>query len=536
MQPNNTTSLQALCKRSRPVTDVPNVRPCQTLEHRFLRLDYTPSDIEKSQLENMLKEGEQKVEQCEEIMAVLRKRLEQMESTQNAVETTNAQCRAALSAQRRVPVEIWQMIFSTLCLTPCHPHFPSLRKIIAKGMPSIWSTISFHLSESLHDVNVSTPLKVYLSNSETSLLKMRFTSSHSAYLCPRILQAWETLSRHIHRGKEFVMWIDSSQDNYHLPPIPDLTFPYLEFYRGVRLSHDELRWPWFRRALREAPKLTTVTIRSPSLHHCDLPFSQLTTWRVLRITSDSGLSQFFEFARACGHLKNLTLEILSYSVPPRELREVELPSLQKLSLTSYVYDIRWLYGVLASLVIPSLKECNIQCRDWPGSSFLDMVRRSSSSLKRMRLAVLQTLTSSPCSPLFDVLQAASELTQFGFVMGRADNDHPTYLTRMANDMISTLLNRLQNDPNTFLPKLNLLSLEFSHVTPNTQLVERVLGVVSARQLTLYPLKEFRLRVVRPVVGKKVGGEFVIGPELLERIRVLNEGQIKVAFEDCFEER
>ncbi|KAG7093294.1 hypothetical protein E1B28_006976 [Marasmius oreades] len=300
--------------------------------------------------------------------------------------------------------------------------------------------------------------------------------------------------------------------------------------------HHEFRWPWFRRALREAPKLTTVTIRSPSLHHCGLPFSQLTTWRVLKITSDYGLNQFFEFARACGRLKNLTLEILSYSVPPRELREVELPSLQKLSLTSYVYDIRWLYGVLASLVIPSLEECNIQCRDWPGSSFLDMVRRSSSSLKRMRLAVLQTLTSSlACSPLFDVLQAASELTHFEFVMGRADNDHPTYLTLMANDMISTLFNRLQNDPNTFLPKLNLLSLEFSHVTLNTQLVERVLEVVSARQLTLYPLKEFRLRVVRPVVGKKVGGKFVIGPELLERIRVLDESRIKVLFVDRFEE-
>ncbi|KAG7093298.1 hypothetical protein E1B28_006980 [Marasmius oreades] len=297
--------------------------------------------------------------------------------------------------------------------------------------------------------------------------------------------------------------------------------------------HHEFRWPWFRRALREAPKLTTVTIRSPSLHHCGLPFSQLTTWRVLKITSDSGLNQFFEFARACGRLKNLTIGDFVLLCSSRELREVELPSLQKLSLTSYAFDIRWLYGVLASLVIPSLKECNIQCRDWPGSSFLDMVRRSSSSLKRMRLTVLQTLTSSPCSPLFDVLQAASELTHFEFVMGRADNDHPTYLTLMANDMISTLFNRLQNDPNTFLPKLNLLSLEFSHVTLNTQLVERVLEVVSARQLTLYPLKEFHL--VRPAVGKKVGGKFVIGPELLERIRVLDESRIKVLFVDRFEE-
>ncbi|KAF9263959.1 hypothetical protein L218DRAFT_832684, partial [Marasmius fiardii PR-910] len=133
------------------------------------------------------------IKQMEEDISVLRCKLDQLERAKNAAKVTASQCRAALSAHRRIPVEIWKMVFSELCLSLYDYSFniwyrsPFLGlpatvisqvcshwNVTSKGMPSLWSTINVNLDVSAY--NVAILLEAYLSRSKEIPLKVRIRS------------------------------------------------------------------------------------------------------------------------------------------------------------------------------------------------------------------------------------------------------------------------------------------------------------------------------------------------------------------------
>ncbi|KAG7093269.1 hypothetical protein E1B28_006952 [Marasmius oreades] len=545
-----------LCQRCQHVVDTPYIRPLQTIEPRFLHNDYIPSKVEMSELKDLLKEGERELKRYEVDMALLQQTLEQLGNAKSAVETMAKQCWAAISAQRRVPVEIWEMIFSTLCLSLCEysfdvnyrSHSPLLGlpaiiisqvcshwRTIAKGLSKLWSSITVNLSEPPYDVGL--PLEVYFSNSGDYPLKLRIQSDGPILESPWYVGLWESLSRHIHRSRELTMAVEFHDDFRDLPPIQRLTFPNLEAYRELEYgTPDESVWPWFWQAIQRSPKLVVF-----SGHHANraIPFPQLTSWEVRDIQRSKDVDDFLDVARSCKALKSLTLSSIdSWGVRdnlPVAVREVNLPSLRQLTVRTYRDDYSWLPSICDSLVMPSLETCFIHRCTWLlPSALVDMVRRSSISLKQITLELRQEDPNSCRDPLLlDMLQAVPKLARFELTLGGVSS---TKIRRrkaaaFTDDMVSALLSKFENGPPGFLPQLECLSLELPYVTLNTQLVKRILEVVSARQRTSHPLAEFRFVRLGPY-PKAESETLVMKPELVKRIRMLDEGHVKVVIQDC----
>ncbi|KAG7093287.1 hypothetical protein E1B28_006969 [Marasmius oreades] len=508
----------ALCERCHRMVNIPLIRPFHMIEPRFLYSEYIPSETETSRLREVVTDGEEEIKRYEEDMAVLQQTLDQLTRAKSAVEITTRKCRAALSVHRRVPQEVWEIVFSTLCLSLHDYSFNidynspspllglpatilsqvcSRWKAIVKGSPSLWSSLNVNIREISY--NILRPLTACLENSRGIPLKLRI---ESALKCVQRqlwnYEVWRTLSEHIYRSRELVLAIRYDDCADALSPIQHLTFPTLESFCEEIASPAVRLWPWFWQPLRNATKL--VTVSGGRFLESNMPWSQLTT---LNVSLANGVRMF--------------------------IREVNLPSLQRLSVCVRYHS--WLSAILESFIMPSLETCDIQHGKWPlPSSFLTLVIRSSSSLKQITITVRLKRSGSNLSqdPLvFNVLQAAPQLTYFKLSVERAKGANIQPYHSLSDDLISTLLSELK-DNLAFLPKLGFLSLEFSDITLNAQVVVGVLEAVSARQLTPHPLTE--LRIVR-LSGTQVNEVFTIEPELLDRIKMLEQNRIKVVIED-----
>ncbi|KAF9263979.1 hypothetical protein L218DRAFT_987332 [Marasmius fiardii PR-910] len=521
-----------LCENCQRATDIPHIRHFPDLEPRFLRFDYIPSELERPQLNSILNEGEQLAKRYEEDISILRQKIDQLEKARIAVEITNRNCRAALSVQRRVPVEIWEIIFSTVCLTlheysfdmgyPA-PNATALElpafivsqvsshwRTIANGMPSLWSSISVNIDEPAYPV--TTPLKTYLLKSESCPLKLRIAGGKTT-LTSRGLDAWQTLSGYIYRSQKLIMAMKLNHGFLDaLPPIPHLTFPYLESYHEKSLVL----------VLASLPDGTQT----------------LDVWDTGNIIWPGDLIRFFGLARDCRHLNYLHIRPYvmndnndaSVVVPSLE---VELPALRRLVVHAGLFDDS-LSILLGSLIMPSLEECKIRCYDWPEpSSLLFLARRSSASLKRMEINLRSDKFGNIPSRtiLLDFLQHVQSLTHFTLLLETIHEEYWQDYHFSFSDMTLTLFSKLKDDSPAFLPKLEFLSLVIPDTTPNTEHLKLMLEIVSARQLTSHPLRDFRLVCVRSQSGE----DFVLEPEMVERIRFLEESRrIKVVIEDRVE--
>ncbi|KAG7093319.1 hypothetical protein E1B28_007001 [Marasmius oreades] len=372
-----------LCQQCQQDLNAPNIRRFHILEPRFLRCEYVPSEIERSHLTKVLMETEKQVEQYEKDISVLRQKLDQLEKEKIAAEAVTKQCRASLSVHRRVPVEIWELIFSILCLslhdysfdTNLLPGLPAILisqvcshwKAIAGGLPSIWSSINVQLRE-LCDTRL--PLETYLSNSAGYPLKIRIAGQSNAPLTPQGVDVWQTLFKHINRCRELVMAIPSFCFNeHHFPSISNFTFSKLESLHEEDVIPGQREWPWFWQAIQEAPKLTTVTTLNSN--RTLVPFSRLTTWEV-HTSGPSEVCELFDALRSCDCLVSLTLPAIwsnsKYNVA-LSLPTVELPSLRRFSAIAYRDQCGWLSTIVESLIMPLLETLRIEYRqlDLPGT-------------------------------------------------------------------------------------------------------------------------------------------------------------------------
>ncbi|KAF9263983.1 hypothetical protein L218DRAFT_1076880 [Marasmius fiardii PR-910] len=518
-----------LCGRCQHVANNnyhPDDHRFQTIEPQFLHSDYVPSDIEISKLKDALKEAEQEIERCEEDLAVLQQTLDRKKKTKSAVEITNRKRRAVLSAQRRIPAEIWEKIFSILCLS-LHKHSIDITKryylapaeylllqtpailisqvcshwnAITKGTPSIWASISANIDSP--PSNAIIPLELYLLRSQGHPLDLRIEGG-TYCPSPKGLDIWLFLSRHLYRSRKLTFAIENSHHLQELTPVQDLTFSDLRSFREERELPDENTWPWLWQAIKSAPGLTFLsTIHLPSDHVTrTISLSHLTTWEIRKLDRPGDLKHFLNILPSCTRLNSLTLRKVTQGLhstfSPHASQDVHVPSLRHLVATG---RCDWLSTILQSLLTPSLESCEIALDKWPlPYGLLVMIRQSSPSLKKLKLDLLPRGSAdfSRDSRLFDVLQAASGLAHFelslDFNAVRKSSGGPHL-----DLMTSTLLLKLETYPFCFLPRIKTLHLGLPYITLDTQLMERLLDVVRAKQLASHPLTDFRLVRGRPV--------------------------------------
>ncbi|KAJ8079219.1 hypothetical protein PM082_021719 [Marasmius tenuissimus] len=541
------------------VPDATNLEP-HKVDPRLYRSDHIPSDFERSQVLGIIQEDEGKVQRCDEEIAILQQKMEMLEGKKGAITDNIRTCRSILSAQRQVPNEIWEIIFSVLCTSIYDHSFhinydyvswnkppvqdtPALGlsqvcsrwRAIALGLPCIWSSINIEFTQLF--VDITPPLELYFSNAKRHPLNIR-VSRETAHCEPipfseETLAAWRSLSQHLSRCRTLAL----KSPHFDLPAVQGLAFPQLESLREEEHQYgmDDDETSWFWEAIEGAPKLMTVSLWT---FRGNLPLSQLRSLELQSLHTEE-LAWFLDALLSCGCLETLEIRTLypHYPFARPVVMDVQVPSLRKLILGEDDSELKNdninLVSVLSSLSLPSLVSLELPFREGFPSSLLTLAGQSP-LLERMSLCMhLKSggadAISSPFTPLF---QSFPNLTHLElYVIRVATGSEPIY--RQGNrplfgdKVLSNVLSPLRIEPvsSICLPSLQWISLHLFPLSLDLGTVDKVLEVVLERHSASRPLKAFRVfRDVRQYEldeGTRIR-KAVLDPDMKEKIRAAEE--------------
>ncbi|KAL0574259.1 hypothetical protein V5O48_007688 [Marasmius crinis-equi] len=536
----------------------------RTVGPRFRHNDYIPSDTERPQLMEILRGDMEEVRKCDEEIAELEERLRVLQIRKQMLEDDVGTCRSALSGHRRIPIELWEAIFSLAC----HPYAfridcdadlpgndsnlvvetPALalsqvcsrwRKIM-RGSPSLWCSVSVLITDLPFDT--SKALRTHFTNARDCLLEIRVVRLEYRPSTQREseLSTWRMLSQHLPLCRRLSLKLLSQAD---LLVHEGISFPHLAFLRE-EVSPDTREYEFWRDIKHRAPLLTSVALWDV---HSLLPFSQLRSLD-LRTLPHPDLRIAHRALCACTSLEELTLRGLDDDGwPPTFLNPIQFPeSLRNLCIYDDEYPIMPDNQVLATFLhmatIPSLISFELQCDDWP--PLLSLLAERSPLIERVILTIRSPSSMTSTShPLFAFLQALSSLKYVEVHTGISDSfsslpddngDHPP--VRLGDAFLRGVLSGLELEHS--FPKLEFLSLRLSDLTLDSDVVESVLEAVLTRHLmpSVTVLKEFRLfrdsALVRDAI-EDPGAKFVLAPALADRIRQFGRDPgIRVVIEDA----
>ncbi|KAL0570007.1 hypothetical protein V5O48_011954 [Marasmius crinis-equi] len=537
----------------------------RSVDGRFRSSNYLPSDTERVQLTDILQDDLKTLEMCQGEIAVLEEKLQNIKAKERALKDNTETCCSALSPQRRVPTEVWEQVFSHLCLSlykyqfqiDCddedefQAHKPVLEtpalvltrvcsrwRDIALALPHIWASVSVEFKKL--PFWIDTPLNLHFVNAKDYPLNIRLIRNTDLPLHPlsrRDSAAWRTLSPHISRCKNLSVELS----HFDFPEIQGLSFPDLESFTEEAVQYgtanDDI--PWFWGAIQNAPKLTRVSLSSL---HLELPYSRL-TWLEIRYLDEDDLQFLFVTLASCRHLESLELWHLEHDTEPLALAPVEVPSLRELKIHGggirgrrryypHLHKTNHILSALfTSLFLPSLISLELQCEDWPPS--LPTLAQQSTSLERVKLTITESAACPDMNthPITTFLQYLPRLTRVELLM----TSKSTYVVQPvggfvrpqhSDDVLSTILSGLQIPPDNrvLLSKLESISLRLSDLTMNSQVVEKMLEVVKERYSASRPVKEFLLYYGLSFSENRDEKEkFVLEPKIVEKIREAESG-------------
>ncbi|KAJ8078199.1 hypothetical protein PM082_000405 [Marasmius tenuissimus] len=171
-----------------------------SLNDRTLHFDYVPLDAELVSLKAGLEDDMAFVKRCQEELAILQERIKQLKTEKSKADKRLRQYRAVLSAQRRIPAEIWEQIFELVCCSPDkyslwivtspedYGRYTSIQsktppldisrvctrwRRVAIGRPSLWDTLSIcdygcRIPDVIHDL-----VKMYVARSQGRISRLR---------------------------------------------------------------------------------------------------------------------------------------------------------------------------------------------------------------------------------------------------------------------------------------------------------------------------------------------------------------------------
>ncbi|KAJ8078212.1 hypothetical protein PM082_000418 [Marasmius tenuissimus] len=398
-------------QQQRPVETLepyqPEGNPSNTYAHddQILRSNYVPSEVEVSQLRATIEEEKKNMDRREEELAMLRKKIQQLEREQEKGETKILQLHAAVSAQRRIPVELWEAIFTIVC---CSLHEYSLSIIgpssgracdnrvslppfdisrvcsrwytIAKRCPSLWDSFRFyrcHLTS-----NVEALLTTYLANSRGRISRLKYGGTSATKNGYRPV-AWNIISGHLSYCKE--IHLDLSRSAY--PVAENISLPLLESYsEEVPHAITEPRLHPLSQAFQRAPELTDVSMRG---FQPTLPYPQLIHLELQDVNTRL-LESVLPILATCSRLESLKFSRFANTRNDNYFTfRVCLPSLRTLSIGNELCrgDRVVLSIILSSMIAPLLSNLSLGCQRWSSTKFLPMIQHCSTTLKNLTLGI-----------------------------------------------------------------------------------------------------------------------------------------------------
>ncbi|KAJ8079271.1 hypothetical protein PM082_021773 [Marasmius tenuissimus] len=453
-------------------------------------------------------------------------------------------CRSAISVQRRVPAEIWEIIFRRAfhdhSFIVKHSSFytpvlvfqtPALVfsqvcarwRAVAIGCSRLWSSIDIHLNA--FTPNMTSALQTNLKRSAPQPLSLCIFPG-----CPPLSanarDAWKLLGPSFSRC-ETLVW-DVYRDDI-LPEVHGLAFPSLVSFRYTSFPERPKMaraYNWFWRAIRLAPQLTNVVVGDP-LPFDFLPYSQLTSLNVQQIRGMDFVEELFRVLPKCSALVSLTLGSPDRSdghIPLVFQKPIEIPSLRHLAINDelcYLGSDNIILSIMCpNLLLPNLTSFSLHAYSWP-SPLSDLLgQKCSDTLERLTVA-LRTggfYEENTLHRTIALLEHTPYLTHLELaVLGLDDN---------CEAETTALLSRLQSlgsDRNPSLPRLQSLHVRFRGLRVTADKVEKVLDLASMRHAaeTTCTLTRFRL------IGY---GPCNLDDNTRERIRQLEEHGIWVGLD------
>ncbi|KAL0062114.1 hypothetical protein AAF712_011041 [Marasmius tenuissimus] len=469
-----------------------------------------------------MKNGEEKRQVLDGEIEGLRKQLARLEVERSSVDNGVTCCQSVLLTQtlRKLPVEIWELIFTQVCeamheytfdfsydptvdlelqnkpilKTPVITlsHVCSRWNAVVKTCPRLWSSIRVDIYEL--NLDLRSLLSMYLENSGGFPLRLCLSEKlfgGGPYPSLNDIQCtWNILAPILRRCKEFVVDLES----FNIPQnfSSDLTFPRLETYREDRYLVGGLEEALSYALQFHAPQLTTASLWHL---HSHISYPHLTTLTIFILGEDE-VDTLIAFLRTCQSLESLTIDGLDGD--PREDQEaveksmnLMLPSLHTFSLLddkcSYTTDNGILLMFLSCLTMPSLVVFRMDGYDWPSSHTLFTLLRHSPSLESVELSFTRGSTGESgevsAYPLFPFLEMSPRLKHFDFTLAMSQEYRALPLCcQFIDEVILLLVHKLQpgvqSSTAAFLPLLQSLHLNILDLGVDMQ--EKALKAISSR--------------------------------------------------------
>ncbi|KAF9259113.1 hypothetical protein L218DRAFT_990194 [Marasmius fiardii PR-910] len=510
---NGSLSQNALCERRDTFAQA-------RIDHRSLRTNFVPSQLEVREMKEAIEEETRRLEEVQKLCFCLSERIQQRHSI--------------VSALRRVPVEIWEEIFSLLCrerafsfsfdmdsdtdashsdpwgadssgnllipkiLSSVCSHW---RNIINDSSPSLWSFISIMLVRKLHP-RIEIPLAAHLEKSKGYPLDLRIvpfpnSDDEADYIKASAEKVFRVVLPHLHRCRVLdFQWSDFEGLLEHV-------LQTLEFPSELAFTHlTELRFDMdlevdarhsFWQALSQAPMLKRVWNSDlSSLEALMLPWHQLTS---LDVYCNYNPQPLFPVLSECQSLQSLHLNEFQF-LTRKEDRELDLldfasappvvlPFLRKITVWIGTFPDD-LYPLFSMFAFPSLRELDVICLDVQINlctrDFLTSFERSALEITHLKLLFSDPLLSEPVglASIALFLEATVNVTHLDIELSSdkyvLDSSHGLVL----NFFLDHLGIGLTNSP-ILVPKLSHLYLhDDSQQKWDLDLVDSVLEVLESR--------------------------------------------------------
>ncbi|KAK1222800.1 hypothetical protein PQX77_014326 [Marasmius sp. AFHP31] len=570
-----------LCQRCYERKEPTNARPPRYLDARFGESGYAPSRNEVVYLRGVLEEEEEELARYQDEIAVLRRKLERLEEGERHLKSNVEWCRSGLSVQRRVPPEIWELVFSILCLSLYEYSFnldydkttpfgdngwpvifetPSLTvshvcsrwRNIANSCSRLWSSLSVQLTVPVDPMPL---LETYLRRSKTHLLSLSLFLDHpeggnTIYrdLTWKQKKAWQLLGAQFGRCRELAIGFENTGDMPQPQGIELLNLmsyrhrAYYSMHRNPQSLVEETDQPvWFWPHVHSAPKLTDVTLED-LLPLSWLPYRQLTSITIRCMRGIESVEGLFYLLPSCIALTELTLggwyalhELIDPIPPP-----VEVSSLRCLSLDGkYARDNDLVVVCLSKLNLPGLTTFNVN--GWTSASS-DFLRRCSRTLEKLSvdlpgldreadfIHIDSVLSALPLLPKLTHVDLAIKRKSCCFEFIPAIRSFfTTFLTKLKAESDSGS----DSEHHVFLPNLQSAHLTLSDMEMSTENVEAVLDAISSRsdRTTTTTRRLARMHLTRHLPYKQKPAQVVLDANVLERVRLIKKEGIIVTFDE-----
>ncbi|KAK1224776.1 hypothetical protein PQX77_012294 [Marasmius sp. AFHP31] len=521
---------------------LPIPQECFKTHPQFVQSTYILTDVDVLLLRDLLDGDQAAIQQNDQLIKVLEDRISTLKQKTSTLEGNIILYQSALSACRRLPVEIWELVFTFLFLsydrhslvidkcprsgrdiyempTIALTHVCKKWRAIISGSPILWSSISVELD--LVDRDLREPLALHLENSKgygLKLLIQRKAGRRERWQFWRYgADLWEMLCPHLERCVILALQGDGYEA---LPTDHKVNLPHMMqlSLRETSRPIDEESWLWH--AMGRVPHLM-----ASSLSHVDqlgfLPRSQLTGLAIHAFDAKHYQAGFpLDLLQDLARCRNLRSLFLGCSFHEHNRRialsrvqsqiKASLPRLQSLTIHDYTEgEVNPLQSFFfASLTVPSLKNFNLYCCSLVATPSLGMLSRSSSPLETMslRLHQMPNLDLSRYTVLSLLESLSDTLIQFKLTIKtrlKSEETNGDFLNPFLITILSKLNERSSKNVFVFLPKLKHLELRLEGIAADAHTVENALEMLINRRFDLYPLQEFLLiRYTRqPDLGK-----------------------------------